>query len=98
MTNAIAVYLGLVLVASLACFAAYGFDKRRAAGGGRRVPERTLHTLALSGGWPGALLGRRHFRHKTRKPSFLTAFWCAVALHVGAVGAAAYALLGGPLQ
>ncbi len=50
------VYLGLVAVTSLASFAAYGFDKRRAGTGGRRVPERTLHLLALLGGWPGAIL------------------------------------------
>jgi len=43
-------------VTSLASFAAYGFDKRRAATGGRRVPERTLLVLALVGGWPGSIL------------------------------------------
>jgi uncharacterized membrane protein YsdA (DUF1294 family) len=42
------------------------------------VPERTLHLLALLGGWPGAILGQRHFRHKTRKVSFLFAFWAVV--------------------
>ena len=52
-----AAYLGLVAVTSLVSFAAYGFDKRRAATGGRRVPERTLLVLAFLGGWPGAILG-----------------------------------------
>jgi len=47
-----AAYLGLVAVTSVASFAAYGLDKRRAAAGGRRVPERTLHLLALLGGCP----------------------------------------------
>ncbi|HEX4613385.1 MAG TPA: DUF1294 domain-containing protein [Urbifossiella sp.] len=89
-----AVYLGLVGVTSLASFAAYGFDKRRAAVGGRRVPERTLHLMALAGGWPGAILGQRQFRHKTRKVRFLVVFWAVVLVHVAVVGAAAYALAG----
>ncbi len=92
MWTAAVAYLGLVAVASLVSFAAYGFDKRRAAAGGRRVPERTLHLLALAGGWPGAILARRRYRHKTRKVPFLIASWAVVALHVAVVGAAAYAL------
>jgi len=91
-----AAYLGLVAVMSLASFAAYGFDKRRAATGGRRVPERTLLVLAFLGGWPGSILAQRQFRHKTRKASFLIAFWVVVVLHVVLVGAVAYRLLGSP--
>jgi uncharacterized membrane protein YsdA (DUF1294 family) len=94
MLNALAVYAGLVAVTSLASFAAYGLDKRRAAVGGRRVPEQTLHLLALLGGWPGAILGQRYFRHKTRKVPFLVAFWAVVALHVVLVGVAADVLFG----
>ena len=94
MMNAIIIYLGIVLVMSLACFVAYGWDKRRAANGGRRVPESTLHILALLGGWPGALLGQRQFRHKTKKLSFLIVFWCVVMLHVAIIGTATYMLFG----
>lgn len=89
-------YLGMVAVTSLASFAAYGFDKRRATTGGRRVPERTLHLLALLGGWPGAILAQRWCRHKTRKEPFLIAFWAVVVLHVAVVGVVAYTLLGSP--
>lgn len=91
-----AVYLGLVVVMSLASFAAYGFDKRRATISGRRVPERTLHLMAFLGGWPGALFAQRQFRHKTQKTSFLIAFWTVVVLHVVVVGAVAYAIYGPP--
>jgi uncharacterized membrane protein YsdA (DUF1294 family) len=98
MLIATAIYLGIVLVMSLACFVAYGWDKRSAANGSRRVPEQTLHILALLGGWPGALLGQRHFRHKTQKLSFLIVFWCVVLLHVAIVGTAAYVFFGKPLQ
>ncbi len=90
MLNAIVIYLGIVLVVSVICFAAYGLDKRQAINGGRRVPERTLQIMALLGGWPGALLGQRQFRHKTKKMSFLIVFWLVVMLHVAIVGTAAY--------
>jgi len=98
MMIATAIYLGVVLVMSLVCFVAYGWDKRSAANGGRRVPEQTLHLLAMLGGWPGAFLGQRHFRHKTKKLSFLIVFWCVVVLHVAIVGTAAYVFFGNPLQ
>lgn len=68
--------------ASAASLVTYAFDKRRAARGGRRVPENTLHLLALAGGWPGALLAARLFRHKTRKLSFRLVLWAVIALHV----------------
>ena len=90
----IASYLSLVAVMSCASFAAYGFDKRRAASGGRRIAERTLHLLAFLGGWPGALLGQRQFRHKTQKVSFRLVFWLTVVLHVSVAGAVTYALVG----
>jgi uncharacterized membrane protein YsdA (DUF1294 family) len=86
-------YLSLVAVASLVSFVAYGFDKRRAATGGRRVPERTLLLLAFLGGWPGSILAQRHFRHKTRKLEFLIPFWVVTALHVALVGAVGYKVL-----
>lgn len=89
----VAAYLAVVAVMSLACFVVYGIDKRRAAAGGRRVSERTLHLMGLLGGWPGALAGRRRFRHKTRKVSFRVIFWAVVALHIGIVGAVAYTLI-----
>ena len=88
----VAVYLVLVAVASLVTFVAFGWDKRRVAAGGRRVPERTLLVLTLAGGWPGAILARRQFRHKTRKGSFVIAFWVVVVLHLALVGAIAHRL------
>jgi uncharacterized membrane protein YsdA (DUF1294 family) len=87
---AIAGYLIVVVVMSLVCFIAYGLDKRQAVNGGRRVSERTLHLLALLGGWPGALIAQRHFRHKTRKVQFRIVFWMVVVIHIGIVGAVAY--------
>ena len=84
------IYLTSVFVMSLVCFSTYGWDKQRAKNGGRRVSERTLQLLAFFGGWPGALIGQRLFRHKTEKLSFLAVFWLIVVLHVTVVGSAVY--------
>ncbi|MES2791386.1 MAG: DUF1294 domain-containing protein [Planctomycetota bacterium] len=94
MMTGVLVYLSVVAVMSLICFITYGFDKRRAVRGGRRVPERTLHIMALLGGWPGAMFGQKQFRHKTQKLSFRIVFWLVVFLHIGIVGAVTYAMAG----
>ena len=77
-------------IASLITLVMYGWDKRRAIKGGSRVPERTLHLGELLGGWPGALLAQKMFRHKTQKASFRRVFWLIVVLHVIAWGAWIY--------
>lgn len=68
-------------VMSLVTFVAFGYDKRQAERGGRRIPERTLHGMEMLGGWPGALFGRKHFRHKTRKQSYTRALYGIIAAH-----------------
>ncbi len=77
------IVLGLFL-ANLIVFFAFGFDKRRARLGGWRISEKVLILLALPGALPGALLGMKTFRHKTRKRSFqwklLFPFLCNVLL------------------
>lgn len=75
----------VVIGFSVIAFAAYGLDKRRAQNGGRRIPEKGLHLMALLGGWPGALAGQRTFRHKTRKLRFQILFWLCVLLNMGIV-------------
>ncbi|KAB2674247.1 MAG: DUF1294 domain-containing protein [Verrucomicrobia bacterium] len=70
-------------VASVVTFVVYWADKRRAAKGGRRVPERVLQLLALAFGWPGALVAQHVLRHKNRKPAFQVLFWLIVAAHLG---------------
>lgn len=68
-------------VASVVAWCLYASDKRRAREGRWRVKETTLHLVEILGGWPGALLAQRRFRHKTVKRSFQGAFWLAVAIH-----------------
>lgn len=74
------------LVASSITFAVYAADKSAARTGQRRKPERTLHLLALIGGWPGALAAQKLLHHKTRKQPFQGIFWITVALHSGVLG------------
>jgi uncharacterized membrane protein YsdA (DUF1294 family) len=69
--------------ASAIAFAAYALDKSAAGRAARRTPERTLHLLSLLGGWPGALLGQRLLRHKTRKLPFLAVFWLTAGVNCG---------------
>ncbi|WP_432722683.1 DUF1294 domain-containing protein [Jeongeupia wiesaeckerbachi] len=72
----------VVLIASAVAFGCYGHDKQRARIGGRRVREATLQLLALAGGWPGAWLGQRLFRHKTAKTRFRLVFVLAALLNL----------------
>ena len=88
----IAAVLAWYVAASLAAAAAYAFDKLAAQAGRRRISEGTLHLLALLGGWPGALIAQQTFRHKSRKRSFLVAFWTTVAINCAALAWAMIAL------
>ncbi|MCB1553016.1 MAG: DUF1294 domain-containing protein [Xanthomonadales bacterium] len=74
----VGVYAGM----SVLLFAMYGFDKRAAQRGGPRTPEVTLQVMAVSGGWPGALLAQQLFRHKTSKQSFRRVFWVMVVVNL----------------
>jgi uncharacterized membrane protein YsdA (DUF1294 family) len=71
---------------SVITFAMYGIDKAAAGKGRRRTPEATLLFAGLIGGWPGALIAQRLFRHKTRKQPFQAIFWCGVVVNCGVVG------------
>lgn len=69
-------------IMSVLCYLSYFLDKRAAEKGLWRIPEKTLHSLELLGGWPGGLLAQRTLRHKNRKPSYQLVFWLIVGLHI----------------
>ena len=75
------ILVGVPLAFSGFTFLAYRSDRRSAEAGEWRVPEATLHFVALIGGWPGAFLAQRTFRHKTSKISFQFVFWSIVFSH-----------------
>jgi uncharacterized membrane protein YsdA (DUF1294 family)/cold shock CspA family protein len=75
-------YLGM----SVVTFAFYAIDKAAAQKGTQRTPESTLQTLALLGGWPGALYAQQLLRHKSSKQSFRSVFWFMLALNIAGLG------------
>lgn len=75
-------YLLFITALSLFTFVVYYLDKKAAVSGGRRTPENTLHLLALLGGWPGAFLAQRIFRHKSSKTRFQIAYWLTVCVNI----------------
>lgn len=88
---------GMVLVYLAAvntiAFLAFRLDKARAIAGARRIREDTLLFLAVMGGWVGAKIAQRRYRHKTRKQPFalllnmVVCLWIiGVSLPLAAVG------------
>ncbi len=73
--------LWLYLAASMLTYLIYYFDKSAAQAGKWRTQESTLHSLALLGGWPGAMGAQQVFRHKTSKASFRAVFWATVVIN-----------------
>ena len=57
-------------------------DKRRAVRNKRRIPERSLHSMELVGGWPGAILATRMLKHKTNIPRYMWTLYGIGAAHV----------------
>ena len=78
--------LYLYLAASAFTFLVYAKDKRAARRNRWRTPEGTLHTLALIGGWPGALIAQQVLRHKSRKNAFQLMTWMMIVLNCSAFG------------
>ncbi|MHA7812848.1 MAG: DUF1294 domain-containing protein [Phycisphaerales bacterium] len=80
------------LVFSIVSAAMHIADKRRAVRNKRRIPEKSLHSMELVGGWPGAIITTRTIRHKTAKPRYMWTLYAIGALH--AVGWMALLWLG----
>lgn len=66
-------WLWLAII-NIIAFAVMGVDKRRAAQGKWRIPERTLFFLVLIGGSVGGIFGMYVFRHKTKHTKFVFGF------------------------
>lgn len=83
-------YFAAVTIFSPMAFLAFGWDKWKAKRETTRIPEKRLHFLALMGGWPGAVLGQKSFRHKTIKPVFRSILITISWLHIAVAGFAAW--------
>jgi len=62
------------VVAYFVCLA----DKKRAQQNVWRISESTLHFFEIMGGWPGAFLAQRRYRHKTSKRNYQVTFWLII--------------------
>jgi uncharacterized membrane protein YsdA (DUF1294 family) len=71
---------------SLFTCSAYAYDKSSARNRRWRTQESTLHFMSLLGGWPGALIAQRLFRHKSAKMEFLVVFWLSVVVNCAVLG------------
>ncbi len=71
-----------MLVVSAVSFVTYRIDKQAALKNAWRTPENKLHFLDLIGGWPGGLIARQLWRHKTTKTSFVVTFWLTVIINI----------------
>jgi len=69
------------LVMSTLTFAVYWLDKLAAESNRSRTPEKTLHSLGLLGGWPGAMIAQQVLRHKSSKDEFRAVFWVTVVIN-----------------
>jgi len=77
---------GLWVVLCVVSYSLYRSDKRRAEAGEWRIPESTLHLFELLGGWPGAYLAQRQYRHKTAKQSYQVVYWLIVLTYQWVAG------------
>jgi uncharacterized membrane protein YsdA (DUF1294 family) len=72
---------GVYGLINLVTFSLYYRDKSAAKQGQWRIKESTLQFFSLIGGWPAALLGQYHLRHKTQKSSFKRILRCCILLN-----------------
>jgi uncharacterized membrane protein YsdA (DUF1294 family)/cold shock CspA family protein len=75
--------LTLYLLMSSITYILYARDKYYALNSSWRIQEKSLHLAEALGGWPGALMAQRSFRHKSVKKSYQQFFWFIVILHIG---------------
>lgn len=87
-------YAVVTVFMSVITFVAFYLDKRRAVRHRTRISEKTLHLMELLGGWPGALLGQRLLRHKSRKLPYRVVLGCIALLHIAVWVYAVLALTG----
>jgi uncharacterized membrane protein YsdA (DUF1294 family) len=81
--------IGSYAFMSMITLLVYKWDKRLATNPSTqtmRVPERSLHILAILCGWPGALIAQQWFRHKSKKRAFIFVLWVTIFINSGLLG------------
>jgi len=80
-TTGLGLYLSWLIGASLITVVLFGIDKKRAVGGGSRIPEMLLMLMILVGGFLGGWAGRSVFRHKSNRPEYAIILVVAGVVH-----------------
>lgn len=71
-----------IIIMNVITYTLYKKDKNAALDMVWRVPEQTLHLVALLGGWPAAYYAQNKYRHKTQKKAFQTIYKCTIILNI----------------
>lgn len=71
----------LFIGCNLVIFLYYYQDKTSAIKKDWRTPESTLHFLSLLGGWGGAYIAQKLFRHKHKKSAFMAIYKLTVVIN-----------------
>ena len=74
--------LGVYFIMGIVSFFIYYQDKVKAQNNQWRIPENTLHTIDVLGGWIGATLAHKLLNHKATKADFRVVFYITVALNI----------------
>ena len=81
-------YILWILSFSIVTFSLFGMDKSLSKTERTRIPESVLHLFTLLGGFPGQILGRIVFHHKTnfkRHPSFTIVLVISIVIQIGLI-------------
>ena len=78
-------YIFIYLGANLVVFLYYYQDKTSAIKNDWRTKESKLHWLSLLGGWGGAYIAQKLFRHKHKKASFIYTYKLTVIFNCLAI-------------
>lgn len=74
--------LGVYFIMGIVSFFIYYQDKVKAQNNQWRIPENTLHTIDVLGGWIGATFAHKLLNHKATKADFRVVFYITVALNI----------------
>lgn len=74
--------LGVYFIMGIVSFFIYYQDKIKAQNNEWRIPENTLHTIDVLGGWIGATFAHKLLNHKATKADFRVVFYITVALNI----------------
>lgn len=74
------------ILINLISFSIFGIDKNKAKNNRYRIPEATLLTTVLIGGFIGASIGMILFKHKLSKPKFIITIIISTILYLVLTG------------